>query len=284
FNSCAESGVQPVSFEKAGIEVNQLRHIVEPSIAFQGTNSTISPNNLAHFDTVDTLDNSANVILGVDNRLQTKRIVNGKMQRVDIVSFNTYLFFNGRSSSQDPNFKETSFPVFENKLVLRPYEWLQLQTRVQFDFANHYLKQADQDIIVRKGKWRFLFGYSQVHDYYDFATDVNVQKSQQFIIDARYKINSLWMAGGYVRWDTSDRSRLNNQVWTNQDNSVTNNSQGYGIQEWEVSAIRDLHDFLLEFGVNARHSYANSVNSNKNNMNNTVCSRNIYGVNFNSIV
>ncbi|MFA7254762.1 MAG: LPS assembly protein LptD, partial [Candidatus Omnitrophota bacterium] len=257
--------IHDVSFEKMGIEVNQLRHIVEPSIAFQGTYSTVSPNALAHFDTVDALDNAANVILGVDNRLQTKRIVNGKMQRVDIVSFNTYLFFNGRSSAEDPNFKETSFPIFENKLVLRPYEWLQLQTRVQFDFANHYLKRADQDIILRKGKWRFLFGYSQVHDYYDYATDVNVYKSQQFIFDARYKINSLWMAGGYVRWDSSNRTRLNNIDPIN----AANTSQGYGIQEWEISATRDLHDFILEFGVNARHSLLDSANTNKNKMNNT---------------
>ncbi len=258
-----------VSFEKVGIEGNQLRHIFEPSIAFQGTNATVSPNALAHFDTVDTLDNAENIILGLENRLQTKRIVSGKMQRVDIVSFNTYLFFNGRSSSQDPNLKESSFPIFENKLVLRPYEWLQLQTRVQFDFANHYLKRADQDIILRRGKWRFLFGYSMVHDYYDYASDVNIQKSQQFIIDARYKINPLWRVGGYVRWDTSDRTRLNDVSAIN----AANTPQGYGIQEWEVSAIRDLHDFLLEFGVNARHSLVNSANTNKNKMNNIVFCR-----------
>jgi hypothetical protein len=90
---------------------------------------------------VDTLDSAADVILGLENRLQTKRVIEGRTQRVDIVSFNTYLFLNGRASSQDPNFKKMSFPIFENKLVLRPYEWLQFQTRVQFDFANHYLMQ-----------------------------------------------------------------------------------------------------------------------------------------------
>jgi hypothetical protein len=78
------------------------------------------------------------------------------------------------------------------------------------------------------------------------------------------------MAGGYIRWDTADRNRLNDQVWQNGDNSVINNSQGYGVQEYEVSAIRDLHDFILEFGLNSRHSLSNSATSNKNDMNNTV--------------
>lgn len=262
-----------VSFEKMGIEVNQLRHIFTPSVAFEGASSSVNHNKLIQFDTVDNVDDAAKVIMGLENRLQTKRIVGGKMQRVDIVSFNTYLYYDMQPSYENPNMHGARFSTFENKLVLRPYEWLQLQTRVQFDFASHYLKRTDQDIIVRKGKWRFLFGYSQVHDYYDFVTNMSVQKSQQFIIDARYKINPLWVAGGYIRWDTSDRNRLTNQIWQNGYNSVTNSSQGYGIQEWEVSAIRDLHDFLLEFGLNSRLSLSNSVNDNKNKMNNTVFAR-----------
>jgi len=258
-----------VSFEKMGIEVNQLRHIVEPSITFDGANSTLNPVRLAHYDTVDTVDSAENVTLGLENRLQTKRMVHGEMHRVDMVSFNTYLFFNGRESKDNPNLKPTSFPVYENRLVLRPYEWLQLQTRAQFDFANHYLKRADQDIIFRKGKWRLLFGYSQVHAFYDYTTDINVFKSQQFIIDARYKLNHLWNVGGYVRWDTSDRNRMNEVNPIN----ASSTPQGYGIQEWEVSATRDLHDFVLDFGVNSRHSLVNSVNENKNKMNYAVFAR-----------
>lgn len=263
-----------VSFEKAGVEVNQLRHIFTPNIAFEGTSSTVNHfKKLIHFDTIDNIDDAAKVIMGLENRLQTKRIVGGKMQRVDIVSFNTYLFFDMQPAYENPNMHGARFSTLENKLVLRPYEWLQLQTRVQFDFADHFLKRTDQDIIVRKGKWRFLFGYSQVHDYFDFDTDVAVQKSQQFIIDARYKANPLWMLGGYIRWDTSDRTRLDNDIWQSNYNSVTNGSQGYGVQEWEVSAIRDLHDFLLEFGLNSKHSLSNSVNDDKNDMNNTVFAR-----------
>jgi hypothetical protein len=262
--------IHDISFEKMGIEVNQLRHIFEPSIGFIGATSTVDHQKLAHFDTIDMVDDAAKVVLGLENRLQTKRVVSGKMQRVDIVSFNTFLFFDMMPDRQDPRMNGARFSDFANTLVLRPYEWLQLQTRAQFDFANHYLKRTDQDIIFRKGKWRLLFGYSQVHAHYDNSTDINILKSQQFIIDARYKINPLWMAGGYVRWDTSDRSRLNEQEWTSSDNSVVNNSQGYGIQEWEISAIRDLHDFILEFGVNARHSLVDSANANKNKMNNKV--------------
>ena len=265
--------IYDVSFDKMGIDINQLRHIMEPSVTLLGAVSSVDRQKLTNYDTIDTVDDSSKVALGLENRLQTKRVVDGKMQRVDIVSLNTYLFFDMKPSYENPNMKGARFSNFENKLVLRPYEWLQFQTRVQFDFADHYLKRADQDIIFRKGKWRLLFGYSMVHDYYDFFMNQAIQKSQQFVIDARYKLNHLWMVGGYVRWDTADRNRLNNQVWQNNFNSVTNSSQGYGIQEFEFSAIRDLHDFTLEFGVNSRHSLTDSASSNKNNMNYTVFSK-----------
>jgi lipopolysaccharide assembly outer membrane protein LptD (OstA) len=259
----------PVSFDTLGIEVNHLRHIFEPSVAFQGTSSSLHYSKLAHFDTIDRLDDAAKLIFGLENRLQTKRVVNGKTQRVDIVSFNTFLFYDMRPQYENPHMKGARFTIWENRLVLRPYEWLQLQTRVQFDFASHYLKRTDQDIILRKGKWRFLFGYSQVHDYYDYITNLAINKSQQFIIDGRYKFNHLWSAGGYIRWDTSDRNRLNNIEWGPDTNNSQVGNQGYGIQEWEVSATRDLHDFILEFGLNQRHSLVNSANSNKNKMNST---------------
>ncbi|MFH1799426.1 MAG: LPS assembly protein LptD [Candidatus Omnitrophota bacterium] len=265
--------IYDVSFDKVGIDINQLRHIVEPSVTLLGATSTVDREKLAHFDTIDTIDDTAKVVMGLENRLQTKRVIGGKMQRVDIVSLNTYLFFDMKPSYENPNMKGARLSHFDNKLVLRPYEWLQFQTRVQFDLASHYLKKAEQDIILRKGKWRFLFGYSQVHDYFDYFTNQAIQKSHQYIFDARYKLNHLWMVGGYVRWDSANQPNLGDQNWQNGYNSVTNSSQGHGVQEYEVSAIRDLHDFILEFGVNSRHSFTNSVSDNKNNMNYTVFSR-----------
>ncbi len=265
--------IYDVSTDKMGIDINQLRHIAVPSVALLGAVSSVDRQKLTNYDTTDTVDDSAKVALGLENRLQTKRVVGGKMERVDVVSLNTYLFFDMKPSYENPNMKGARFSTFENNLVLRPYEWLQFQTRVQNDYASHYLKKAEQDVILRKGKWRFLFGYSYVHDYYDYFINQAIQKSHQYIFDARYKLNHLWLVGGYIRWDSANQPNLNEQNWQNGFNSVTNNSQGRGIQEYEISAIRDLHDFILEFGVNSRHSFVNSASDNKNNLNYTVFAR-----------
>lgn len=230
--------VYDVTFDKLGIEVNQLRHVAVPSVTFQGTNPTISRERLIHFDTVDTIDNAANVIFGLENRLQTKRFINGKARRVDVVSLNTYVHF--EKSASDPAVEGTKFTSIDNGLTLRPYEWLQFQTRLEYDFMKNYLKFSSNDMLIRKGPWKFVFGFRYMHPHTDWYVPQNIPKSQEVVFDLRYQLNKLWEVGGYIRYDTSTS----------------------GIQEYQVSATRDLHDFILEFGFNQRNSLISQNNYN----------------------
>ncbi len=226
-----------VSFDKLGIEVNQLRHIVEPSVRYEGAYSTVAMDRLTRFDTADALDDTQNITLGLENRLQTKRMVGGRTKRVDIVSLNTYVQYEGQPL--DPTISGSRFTFVGGELTLRPYEWLQYQARLQYDFAHHYLKVANQDIMIRRGKLRFLFGQRFTHNYYDWYDAQWIEGSEQFVFDTRYQINHLWEVGGYIRWQTG----------------------GDGLQEWQVSAARDLHDFILEFGYTVRNSLIDSNNN-----------------------
>ncbi len=226
-----------VSFDKLGIEVNQLRHIVEPSVRFDGAYSSVAMNRLTRFDTTDALDDTQNITVGLENRLQTKRMVEGKMKRVDVVSLNTYVLYEG--TPIDPTYTGSRFTNGGGELTLRPYEWLQYQARLQYDFAHHYLKVSNQDILIRQGKWRFLFGQRFVHNHFDWYDSQWIEGSEQYVFDTRYQLNPLWEVGGYVRWQ----------------------SGGGGLQEWQVSAARDLHDFILEFGYNVRNSLIDTNNN-----------------------
>ena len=226
-----------VSFDKMGIEVNQLRHVFEPSVVFKGTSSTVSNEKLIHFDTVDVLDDADEVVLGLENRLQTKRVVNGKTQRVDLVSLNTFVHF--EASPKDSSVDGSKFTAIDNELVLRPYEWLQFQSRIEYDFAKSFLKFSSNDVLIRKGPWKLVLGYRYMHPHYDWYDAMSIGRSQELVADARYQINHLWEVGGYIRWDTSSS----------------------GVQEYQVSAARDLHDFILEFGYNVRNSWINENNN-----------------------
>jgi len=85
------------------------------------------------------------------------------------------------------------------------------------------------------GQYRLCVGDGSqfyIHDDYDHFIDMPVEGGKQFVFDVKYRINHLWNIGGYVRWDSS---------------------RG-GMEEWQVSAQRDLHDFILDFGCNFRDS------------------------------
>ena len=226
-----------VTFEKAGIEVNQLRHIFEPNVRVQGTDSTLSYEKIAHFDTVDMIDDASEIVFGMDNRLQTKRVANGRNQRVDIVSMNTYAHF--AISPQDPNIQGAKFTLVENELTLRPYDWLQFQHRLEYDAARNYIKRCNNDIVIRHQRLKLTFGHRFIHRQYDYTQNLDIDTSQQFVFDGEYKLNDLWTLAGYIRWD----------------------QKGSSLQEWQVSASRDLHDFILDFGYNVRDSLINSKNN-----------------------
>ena len=54
----------------------------------------------------------------------------------------------------------------------------------------------------------------------------------QLTLDAIYNLNERWDLGAYVRWQINDHT----------------------FEEWQISAQRDLHDWMLDFGFNVRNS------------------------------
>lgn len=230
-----------VSSDRLGIEINQMRHIIEPLVQYKTVKSNVSDEDLNRFDSIDRIDDADIVTFGVENRIQTKRVVNGRMQRVDLVSLNSYLSYelnpDGRSLASRnyaPYFDgqtDSNFTIGTQEVVLRPYEWLQSETRFDFGMNDGQMRVFNQDLVLRRNRFTLIFGYRFIRDFIDLPG------SEQFIFDGKYVINPLWAIGGYVRWDSSE------------------------LEEWQVVATRDLHDFIFDFGYNVRNS--DIENSNK---------------------
>lgn len=224
------------SFEKAGIEVNQLRHILEPSIRFDAIHpSTVSNEKLSHFDTIDTIDDKDVITFGIENRLQTKRFIQGKMQRVDIVSLNTFLRY---EFHPDGLHSSSNFKILSQEVILRPYQWLQYEARAQYDMEADKIRIFNQDLILQRDRYHILIGHRYVNDPEELLQIGTIDTSHQFVLEGDYKINSLWTLNGYVRWDAEEAL----------------------LEEWQLGASRDLHDFILEFGYNVRNSSIRSGN------------------------
>lgn len=216
-----------------GIEVNQLRHVFEPSVRYDSVlESTISNEELTHFDSIDAIDDSNRITFGIENRIQTKRVVGGKMQRVDLVSLNTFLSYDFRP---DEEFSRSGFSTWSGEFTIRPYPWLQFEVRFDFDTHHSKFREFNQDLIARKGRFHVLFG----HRYVSNRPFINALGNDQFVFDTGIWLNDLWEIGGHVRF----------------------NAENNKLEEWQISATRDLHDFLLDMGYNVRNSEIHHLNN-----------------------
>jgi lipopolysaccharide assembly outer membrane protein LptD (OstA) len=231
--------IYPWSLEKFGMEINQVRHVIEPSVNYLSTWSTLSTEKLTDFDHRDLIDSSNIVRLGLENRLQTKRVVRGRVQRVDFVSLNTYLSYQGNTSSKiktgifapfDDGKSEATFTLWSQEVVLRPYNWLQYELRLDEDLRRNKVRAMTQDIkFYPAERMKVIFGHRLMDDF-NTLTSVN-----QFVFDGTFTLNDLWDLGGYIRWNPK----------ANSDN----------LEEWQVKATRRLAcEWVLDFGYNVRNS------------------------------
>ncbi len=221
------------SFDFLGIEVNQLRHVFEPSVRYDSVlESTISNEELYEFDSIDAVDDAQRFTFGIENRIQTKRMVDGKMQRVDLVSLNTFLSYDIRP---DEEFSRSGFSIWSGEITVRPYSWLQFELRYNFDMFRKEFSELNEDLIAQKGRFHVLFGHRYVAD----RPFINALGNNQFVFDAGFWLNDLWEVGGHIRF----------------------NAENGKLEEWQISATRDLHDFLLDMGYNVRNSDIEKMNN-----------------------
>ncbi|MDD5218053.1 MAG: LptA/OstA family protein [Candidatus Omnitrophica bacterium] len=221
------------NFDKAGFEINNLRHVLEPSVRLDSVHpNTVRSEDLSYFDNVDLINSNDVVTLGLENRIQTKRMIRGKMRRVDIVSLNTFMSYETHPNIPNQD-SDHAFTSFRPELVLRPYEWLQYQLTGRYDMKKNEFLTFNQDIIIwLPQNFRFLFGQRLSQDPQVFTTLNEIDSAHQYIFEVAKTLNPLWEVHGYVRWD----------------------AQGSELEEWQIGAQRDLHDFILDFGYNVRNS------------------------------
>ncbi len=227
-----------------GIEVNQLRHVLEPIVQYNSIHlSTVDPRKLVMTGRGDNLDNQDIITFGVENRIQTKRKAGEGFQRVDLVSFNTFLDFNFGPSSEIYKTRNTQFTESRTEITLRPYDWLAFRGNTIVNITKGRLASNDVDLVLDRERWLLALSYR-----YAFRQEgagvfsTGEDRSNQFIADTVYRVNDRWNVGGYIRWET-----------------ITN-----VLQEAEVRATRDLHDWLLDFGFNIRKSSQTNVKGGTN--------------------
>ncbi len=193
-----------------GMELNRLRHLITPSVAYlYRRDPTLSSSVLDNFDGVDSIQRDHTIGLSLENKLQTKR--NKKI--VDLLRAIVSTDFRLRDHIEKGGFDQVRTDV-----ELRPTDWLEFHSNTNYNTFLDHLDSANFDFYLRDiEKWSFGLGKRYQREGDD-----------QITAQLYYKINPKWKFKIYERFDVN----------------------GGGLKEQEYTISRDLHEWEMEINFN----------------------------------
>jgi lipopolysaccharide assembly outer membrane protein LptD (OstA) len=228
--------VYETEFDKYGLEIHRLRHIITPSISYEyNSRPTLLSAEIDSFDSVDSLDKVHSLTFGLDNKWQTKR--NDKS--VDLARINL---------SADYRLKDHpttgGFDTIRSEIDLKPVDWMTLYFDSTYDSRLEHLSTANFDVYVNGGeKWTLGVGKRYSHEVDD-----------QLTTHLAYKINHKWIFKLYERFDL-DSGTLKEQefsltrdlhAWEMDINF--NETRGEGSEIWLVFRLKAFPDMAIDMG------------------------------------
>ncbi|MFC1708699.1 LPS-assembly protein LptD [Candidatus Omnitrophota bacterium] len=206
---------QDVKINSFGLEIDNLRHIITPSLSYAYNNDPTLPSyRLTAFEEIDGISQSNTMTVSLENKLQTKR--DGQS-----VSFLTFI------ASSPYSFKLEGyggrFDDLELDLEILPNSWLKYWSDAKFDFRRRKFREANFDIELSLGdKDKFTAGYR-----YSLGDD----SGKVFTATFERQIGPKWKFKSHHRLDFT-KSKM--------------------IEEQEYALARDLHCWEIEFVVNSK--------------------------------
>lgn len=190
-----------------GVEVNQLRHIVNPVINYSYIHQpSISSSDLNNFDEIDSINKQNTAHIALENKLQTKRLG----QSIDLVShiLSSDYFFEGRPVGG--HFSD----MLKSQLEIRPREGFRIDVETDVDRIKGQLTANNTDFYYdNKDKYSIGLGHR-------YQKDINNQLTSEL----NYRFNPLWKIKVYERFELL----------------------GGGLKEQQYVLSRDLHCWLME--------------------------------------
>ena len=201
-----------------GVEYNKLRHIITPTVEYEYIHSPSTvPANLQQFDDIDNVARKNAFTLGLENRLQTKRLLDGKLSTYDL----GYFLVTGDYSYKPEN--GSRFSNVKGDLELTPYNWLRIESDTQYDPESRDFQDWNLDCYVENGDdWRVGFGSRYWQD-----------TEHELTSELFYKLNSEWSFRLFGRYDLKEVESSGNKIINRFDSK-------------EISVIKDLHCWVAE--------------------------------------
>jgi len=227
-----------VKTDRWGLDINRLRHIITPSVAYFYQNEPTVPSSLLdQFDSIDNRTRQHKITLSLENKLQTKR----ENKSVDLVRLITSSDFLLKEDAGKGGFNNV-----KTDLEITPYNWLRLLFEADYDTVNDHLSTANVDFYLRdpKGKW-----------YFNLSKRLNYEVDDLLTTETGYRINQKWKFRVYQRF-TLDSGTLKEQEYTlTRDlhawlmNISFNETRGEGSEIWLVFTLKAFPDLGFDFGT-----------------------------------
>ena len=203
-----------------GMEINKLRHIVTPSVAYLYTHDPTFPSSsLDQFDGVDSLTHGHKISFSYENKFQTKRNKRIWDLMRAIISTDFNLKENpGRGGFQDIN----------SDIEITPQDWLKFFLDSSFDTQKQRIKTVNFDIYLNNRNKRW---------YFDLGKRFSADGDDQITTELGYKINHKWTFTVFNRQDIR-----------------------HGIlKEQNYKITRDMHEWDMEFNFQSERGEGDEI-------------------------
>ncbi len=170
------------------LKINRLRHVFVPELRYlYSPLVTKNPNELYQYDAIDAMDSSQVIVMGVKNKLQTKRGEPGYERSVDFLEFNIdYYAFPSNAGIYNDGV---------NGILVREDDFLNLDFRSQLTDVVSFVSERNEfnvekfqfDVfnagfsLYRPPDWEYFVGHRYIFD-----------NSSSLILGANYNISEKW--------------------------------------------------------------------------------------------
>lgn len=227
-----------VNTNKWGLNINRLRHVVTPSVAyFFDHEPTLADTLLDQYDSIDGLKARHGMKFSLENKLQTKR----NNQNCDLFRLALGSDFLLKEDAGKGGFNNVTADM-----DVRPYQWLGLYLDSVYDTIKDHLQIANTDVSFNdeKGKWYFRFGKR-----YAFHID------DQITAEWGITLNPKWQFVVYQRFEEDKGKSMAQQYRFRRDlhcwwvDFSAGKRQGAGNEIWIVFTSKDFPDMGLDFNA-----------------------------------
>ncbi len=205
------------------LEVDGLRHIVEPSINYVFVpDPSVEPPKLPQFDyelpslrllpieypdynSIDSIQSQNVFRFGLRNKFQTKR--EGRV--VNLLNWNVYTDWN-----LNPHTNQTTFSDLFSDLSFRPRSWISLESQTRYDIDSGEFNLAFHTLTLHPGE-RWSWGVSHYYLRTDDSSSPTAWGPGNNLISSTifHRLNENWATRVSHRFEAQD-GRLEEQLYT----------------------------------------------------------------------